>query len=191
MRGLLVCAAVATATVWVAPAHADCVDYSEARHNAAAAKLQRSPPTAAQLGVPTLDGLVLDARASSEDPACASPSSTAWPRFVYTSSLTSEQVLRLLYPYLAGMRETDGMQRVWFRNPMTSNGQIKLTSGSVVEFPRSPAAANVRVVIRKAPSLTALTTASQPYSIADILEGTPWPGGAKGPRQFVRADGGN
>lgn len=171
-----------------APALADCVDYSKTRHQAAAAQLKKAPPTAAELGVPNLDGLTLDTMASTGDPKCdgASPKK----RFVYTSQKTSAQVLETIYPYLAGARSKDGMNREWWAQPMSGRGELSLTSGAVVQIPQSHTATNVRVVINKPATLAALTTNTQPYSIKDILDGSPWPGGGDGPRQFVRSDGG-
>jgi len=190
MRGFVSAAGLVLSLAWAPGAWADCVDFSTARHKAEAAKLAKAPPSAEQLGVPTLAGFTLDSMASTSDPKCDSPRPNGERRVVYTTTLTSTQVLELIHPYLAGERKVDGMNREWFAQPMSSDGSVRLTSGAIMEFPQSSTSANVRAVILAPGTTKPLVKASQPYSIEDMLDGTPWPGGAKGPREFVRADGG-
>lgn len=187
MRVYLAAAALMAALALVPAAMADCVDYSEARAKKAGAALEKNPPAAAKLGVPLLEGLKLDGVASTGDPGCNGPMVR---RFVYRSNLTSAQILEKIYPYIEPSTSTDGMKRVWYANTMLSRGEVKLTSGAVVEIPQSTTATDVRAVIYAPETAGELTQKTQPYSIADILEGTPWPGGAKGKREFVRDDGG-
>jgi hypothetical protein len=168
-------------------AFADCVDYSQSRAARAGAALERNPPTADQLGVPSLEGYRLDGVRTTGDPECNGPPT----RFVYVTSLTSEQVLTALFPFVDRKVSVDGMNRQWFENPMSARGEVRLTSGAIVEIPQSFTAANITVVIDPPDAVLALTEASQPYSVRDMLDGTPWPGGGEGPRQFVRADGGD
>lgn len=187
MRVYLAVAAIMAGLALAPTAFADCVDYSEARAKKAGAALEKNPPSAAKLGVPTLEGLRLDGLASTGDPAC---NGAIVSRYVYRSNFTSAQVLETIYPYIEPATSTDGMKRVWYQNPMSGRGEVQLTSGAIVQIPQSNTAADVKVVIYAPKAMADLTQKSQPYSISDILEGTPWPGGASGKRQFVRADGG-
>jgi hypothetical protein len=169
-------------------ARADCVDFSPQRAKAAGAALARNPPTAAQLGVPSLDGLELDGPRTTGDPKCSGPG--PFKRFYYTSTISFADLVGRWYSNIAARTEADGMKRVWFRNPMHGD-EFQMTSGTRVAFvfigphkDRKIALVNIMPAAQPAP----LTVASQPYTAAEIVDWTPWPGGAKGPRQFVRAD---
>jgi len=174
--------------LFVAPlAFADCVDFNQKRADAAGAALARNPPTAAQLGLPSLDGLLLDGPLTTGDPKCEKPGLPR--RFIYNTSLPFGEVVNRWHPHIQRRTEVDGMKREWFRNPYHSNG-FNLTSGSRVEFVMLKGQQIARVIVVPAKAVTDLTTENQPYSADEIVDWTPWPGGAKGPRQFVRADQG-
>ncbi|MDH4166393.1 MAG: hypothetical protein OEV90_08275 [Gammaproteobacteria bacterium] len=187
MRQLLFTTAVMTFALQVAAsaARADCVDYSEARAKQAGAALARNPPAAAKLGLPTLDGLVLDANKTSGDPKCDGPTPK---RYFYTTTRSMAEVIGALYPNIRRRTEEDGMGRVWFRNPLGSD-RLFLTSGTELHIQRNSDQSIWQIMVDPPETLTPLTPEQQPYSVSDIVEGSPWPGGAKGNRQFVRADG--
>lgn len=172
----------------VAPsAFADCVDFSQKRADAAGAALARNAPTAAQLGVPSLDGLTLDGPLTTGDPKCEKPGPPR--RFIYNTNLSFRELVTRWHPYIKRRTEVDGMKREWFRNPYQSNG-FDLTSGTRVEFLVGQGQQISRMFVVPAAAVAPLTTESQPYGIDEIVDWSPWPGGAKGPRQFVRADQG-
>ena len=166
-------------------ARADCVDYSATRAQQAGAALARNPPTAAQLGLPTLDGLVLDAAKTSGDPKCDGPTPK---RYFYTTTRSTAEIIGALYPNIRRRTEEDGMGRVWFRNPLGSD-RLFLTSGTEITILTKADQSIWQVTVDPPDALAPLTTEQQPYSVSDIVEGSPWPGGAKGDHQFVRADG--
>jgi hypothetical protein len=163
---------------------ADCVDFSQKRADAAGAALARNAPSAAQLGVPSLDGLTLDGPLTTGDPKCEKPGPPR--RFVYNTDLPFAELVTRWHPYIQRRTEVDGMKREWFRNPYTGNG-FDLTSGTRVELVLQGQKI-ARLFLVPANPVGALTTAKQPYGVQEIVDWSPWPGGAKGPRQFVRAD---
>jgi hypothetical protein len=168
-------------------AWSDCVDFNQKRAEAAAAALMRNAPTAAQLGMPGLDGLTLDAIRTTGDPKC--DGGPPYKRIYYTTQLTFAELVARWYPVIRRRTEVDGMKREWFRNPFHGN-QIFFTSGTRVEFVFGRGTEIVRFAVYPVPAPGGLPTENQPYTASEIIEGTPWPGGAKGPRQFVRADQG-
>jgi len=170
-----------------AAAWADCVDFDRKRAEAAGAALARKPPTTAQLGVPSLDGLILDGPRTTGDPKCDGPG--PYRRFFYTTNLTLAELVARWYPVIRRRTEVDGMNREWFRNPLHGN-QLHFTSGTRVEFVFGRGTEIVRLSFHPAPAAGELVTENQPYTASEIAEGTPWPGGAKGPRLFLRADQG-
>ena len=187
MRAALVGTAFVLAAAAVS-ARADCVDFSKQRASAAGAALARNPPSAAQLGVPDLAGLVLDGPRTTGDPKCDGPG--PYKRYYYTSTISFAELVERWYPNIRPRTEADGMKRVWFRNPMHGDG-FHLTSGTRVEFVFVGPEQNRKIAlvnIMPTAQLQPLTAASQPYTEAEIIDWTPWPGGAKGPREFVRAD---
>ncbi len=177
----------AVAAMSAAPAaFADCVDYDPARAARAATALSRNPPAPATLGVPTLDGLVLDASRTAGDPVCDGPTPK---RFYYTTSLTPLAFYTALYPNIRRRTETDGMNRTWFKNPL-SGDRLFLTSGTEITVQTGGNGAISLVKIVPATPVAPLTAEQQPYTASEIADWTPWPGGRSGPREFVRADGG-
>jgi hypothetical protein len=194
MKRVMFAAIFAASTLALAPAaFADCVDHSPARAKAAQDAAKRAPFTAEELGMPSLAGLEPD-YATIGDPRCGVTmvNGRALPRYNLTSSFA--EVVGALYPNIKRATQKDGMNREWFQNPMRGD-DITLTSGARLTFIGGRTVNGVRsfsaVVIKPAPAGAALTPETQPYSIQDIVEGTPWPGGGNGPRQFVRADGGD
>jgi hypothetical protein len=186
-RAILVVTAIVLSTGAIS-VHADCVDFSPQRAKAAGAALARNPPTAAQLGVPDLEGLALDGPRTTGDPKCDGPG--PYKRFYFTSTLTFGELVARWYPNIQARIEADGMKREWFRNPYHERG-FNLTTGTRVEFVLDGQGSNakVRLVnVMPAARLAPLTVSNQPYTAAEISDWTPWPGGPKGPRQFVRAD---
>ena len=110
---------------------ADCVDFNPQRAKVAGAALARNPPSAAQLGVPDLDGLAIDGPRTTGDPKCDGPG--PYKRFYFTSSLSLGDLIARWYPNIRARTEFDGMKREWFRNPR-SGGGFTLTSGTRVEI---------------------------------------------------------
>jgi hypothetical protein len=188
MRPALPAWLTALALVVAPSAFADCVDFSQKRADAAGAALARNAPSAAQLGVPSLDGLTLDGPLTTGDPKCEKPGPPR--RFIYNTSLSFGELVTRWHPYIKRRTEVDGMKREWFKNPYHANG-FDLTSGTRVEFVLGPGQQITRMFIAPASTVAALTTESQPYGVSEIVDWSPWPGGAKGSRQFVRADQGS
>jgi len=188
MRWLTIPTVVVLCAGFAAGALADCVDFSAKRAEAAGAALARKPPTAAQLGMPSLDGLMLDGPRTTGDPKC--DGTGPYKRFYYNTSLSLNELVARWHPVIRRRTEIDGMKREWFRNPYHGN-TIFMTSGTRIEIVMGRGSEVARLMIQPAPVVGALTPENQPYTAAEIAEGTPWPGGASGPRQFVRADGGN
>jgi hypothetical protein len=189
MRSALPASLAALALIVAPSAFADCVDFSKQRAEAAGAALARNAPTAAQLGVPSLDGLTLDGPLTTGDPKCSSRPGPP-RRFVYNTGLSFGELVTRWHPYIKRRTEVDGMKREWFKNPYSGNGFV-LTSGTRVEFVLGSGQQIVRLFVEPASAVAALTTESQPYGVSEIVDWSPWPGGAKGPRQFVRADQGD
>ena len=72
-RAILLGTALVLSTTAVA-VRADCVDFDPKRAKVAGAALARNPPSAAQLGLPDLDGLTIDGpRTTGEFGSLASP----------------------------------------------------------------------------------------------------------------------
>jgi hypothetical protein len=179
--------AVATlAVMGAAPAaFADCVNFSQARAARAAAALSSNPPTAAMLGMTTLSGLTLDAARTAGDPVCDGPPK----EFYYTTNLTSLDFVTGLYQNIRRRTEADGMNRLWFKNPL-SGDSFFLTSGTEITLQtRGDDGPITLITVKPADPVLPLTPESQPYTAAEIAKWTPWPGGPNGPRAFVRADG--
>jgi hypothetical protein len=186
-RAILLGTALVLSTTAVA-VRADCVDFDPKRAKVAGAALARNPPTAAQLGLPDLDGLTIDGPRTTGDPKCDGPG--PYKRFYFTSSIPFADLIARWYPNLRPRTEVDGMKREWFRNPR-SGGSFALTSGTRVETIFDGPERNGRIAllnIMPAARMAPLTVSNQPYTVAEVIEGTPWPGGANGPRLFVRAD---
>lgn len=186
MRRVLFAVAAVAAMSAAPAAFADCVDFDPARAARAAAALTRNPPAPVTLGMPTLDGLVLDASRTAGDPVCDGPTPK---RFYYTTSLTPLAFYSALHPNIRRRTETDGMNRTWFRNPL-SGDRLFLTSGTEVTVQTSGDGAITLLKIVPATPVAPLTAESQPYTASEIADWTPWPGGRSGPREFLRADGG-
>jgi hypothetical protein len=196
MRNPLTAALIGLSLLAAPAAFADCVDYDPARVERFSRQLQSSPPSASALGMPTLNGLTLDARRTAGAFGCGSAAMPAVPNRVwYTTDLTLSQVVAQVHAHIAPKTNRDGMNRDWYENPLRGDS-FRLTSGTTIGIQRGAAVGSddyrlLALSIEKAASPAPLTTASQPYSVADVASGTPWPGGRTGPRQFVRADGGN
>jgi hypothetical protein len=189
-NGAIVTCALLVLAATADSARADCVDFSAQRAKAAGAALARNAPTPAQLGVPDLEGLELDAPRTTGDPKCDGPG--PYKRFYYTSKLTFGDLVARWHPNIQARIEADGMKREWFRNPYHARG-FNLTSGTRVEFVLDGTGPNSKLLlvhVMPAATLAPLTVSNQPYTVAEIVDWTPWPGGPKGPRQFVRADQG-
>lgn len=185
-RSVLAGAAFAAAVIFAPAAFADCVDYDPARAARAASALSRNPPSPASLGMPTLDGLVLDAARTAGDPVCDGPPKA----FRYTTGLSTLDFVTALYPNIRRRVETDGMNRTWFKNPL-SGDSLFLTSGTKVTIQtRGDNGPITLITLTPANPVLPLTPESQPYTAAEIANWTPWPGGPDGPRAFIRADGG-
>jgi hypothetical protein len=186
MRRVLFAVAAVAAMSAAPAAFADCVDYSAPRAARAAAALSSNPPTAAELGMTTLSGLTLDAARTAGDPVCDGPPK----RFYYTTSLSSLDFVTALYSNIRRRTETDGMNRVWFKNPL-SGDSFFLTSGTEITLQtRGDNGPITLITVKPANPVLALTPETQPYTAAEIANWTPWPGGPNGRREFVRADGG-
>jgi hypothetical protein len=187
MRGIFAFGLFAAAVAAAPVALADCVDYSEARARAAGAALERNAPTAAQLGLPSLDRLQLDSARTAGDPQCGGPNPPT--RYYYTTTMTFTELVTAFHSNIKRRTETDGMGRTWFRNPYFGSDQIILTSNTELQFVLGADGRIVQVTVIPANPVLALTPENQPYSVSDIVSWTPWPGGPDGSREFVRADG--
>lgn len=165
---------------------ADCIDYSEARAAKAGAALEANPPSAAQLGVPNLDGFKLNGAATTGDPKCGGPNPPS--TYVYTANLGVRDLVTAYYAYVQPFIEEDGMKRKWYRNPYWSKGLFALTSGTEIGLSVDAAGKISSIRITPAPTVLPLTAPGQPYSVEDMIISTPWPGGPDGPKEFVRAD---
>jgi hypothetical protein len=165
----------------------DCVDYSEARAAQAGAALEKNPPSAAQLGLPNLDGFKLDGAATTGDPKCGGPNPPK--SYTYTTNLSLRDVLTAYYANIQPFIEEDGMKRKWFRNPYWSKGLFTLTSGTEVSLNVDSSGRISSIRFTPAATVQPLTSPRQPYTVDEMISGTPWPGGPDGPREFVRADG--
>jgi hypothetical protein len=165
----------------VSPAHADCVDYSEARAKRAAAALEAKPPTPASLGLPSLDGLKLDALRTTGDPEC---NGTVIKSYFFTSDVPEAEFIGKLYPYIKRRTSIDGMNREWYRNPRASNSFF-LTSGVELDI---GVTGGVVSSVRVTPpaQVSPLVEEQQPYTVGNIVEGRPWPGTTK---EFVQVNG--
>jgi len=178
---------VAIACLMAPTAISDCVDYSEARAAQAGAALEKNPPSAAQLGLPNLDGFKLDGAATTGDPKCGGPNPPK--SYTYTTNLSLRDVLTAYYANIQPFIEEDGMKRKWFRNPYWSKGLFTLTSGTEVSLNVDSSGRISSIRFTPAATVQPLTSPRQPYTVDEMISGTPWPGGPDGPREFVRADG--
>lgn len=186
MRRALAIAVFAVTLAGAPAAFADCVDYSPARAERAAAALSRNAPTAATLGMPTLDGLALDALRTTGDPQCNGPPK----QFYYTTDMTLLAFVNALYPNIRKRTEADGMGRLWYKNPFHGNS-LFLTSGTEVTIQTRGEGGPITLIgLKPGNPVLPLASETQPYSAQDIANWTPWPGGPNGRREFVRADGG-
>jgi hypothetical protein len=169
------------AAVLVSPAHSDCVDYSEARAKRAAAALEAKPPTPSSLGLPSFDGLKLDAQRTAGDPEC---DGTVIKSYFFTLDVPQAEFIGKLYPYIKRRTSVDGMNREWFRNPRASDTFV-LTSG--VELDVGVTGGIVSSVRVTPPAqVLPLVEEQQPYTVDNIVEGRPWPGTSK---EFVQVNG--
>lgn len=184
LAGLAV--SVAIGCLFAPAAFSDCVDYSKARAAQAGAALEKNPPTAAQLGLPSLDGFRLDGAATTGDPQCGGPNPPK--SYAYTTNLSLRDVLTAYYANIQPFIEEDGMKRKWFRNPYWSKGLFTLTSGTEVSLNVDSSGKISSIRFTPAPTVQPLTSPGQPYTVDEMISGTPWPGGPDGPRAFVRAD---
>jgi len=81
------------------------------------------------------------------------------------------------------------MKRKWYRNPYWSKGMFVVTSNTEINLLADASGKLSRVTLTPGNPVLPVTTASQPYSIDEMITSTPWPGGPDGRREFVRADG--
>jgi hypothetical protein len=177
---------LAAGCLLAATAFSDCIDYSEARAAQAGAALEKNPPSAAQLGLPSLDGFRLNGAATTGDPKCGGPNPPK--TYTYSTNLSLRDVLTAYYANIQPYIEEDGMKRKWFRNPYWSKGLFTLTSGTEVSLNTDASGKISSIRFTPAPTVLPLTSPKQPYSVEEMIIGTPWPGGPDGPREFVRAD---
>jgi hypothetical protein len=177
---------LAAGCLLAATAFSDCIDYSEARAAQAGAALEKNPPSAAQLGLPSLDGFRLNGAATTGDPKCGGPNPPK--TYTYSTNLSLRDVLTAYYANIQPYIEEDGMKRKWFRNPYWSKGLFTLTSGTEVSLNTDASGKISSIRFTPAPTVLPLTSPKQPYSVEEMIIGTPWPGGPNGPREFVRAD---
>jgi hypothetical protein len=184
LAGLAV--SVAIGCLLAPTAFSDCVDYSEARAAQAGAALEKNPPSAAQLGLPNHDGFKLDGAATTGDPKCGEPNPPK--RYAYTTNLSLRDVLTAYYVNIQPFIEEDGMKRKWYRNPYWSKGLFTLTSGTEVSLNVDSSGKISSIRFTPASTVQPLTSPGQPYTVDEMISGTPWPGGPDGPREFVRAD---
>lgn len=94
-------AAIATALVLAAFSSsglADCADYSEARARKAASEMAKNPPKLADLGLPELAELTLDAVKSSGDPKCSPPAKRTV--FFFKTSASLLDFYTAVLPYM-------------------------------------------------------------------------------------------
>lgn len=184
MRFLVSSITLAASLVLAPAAFADCVDFSQARADRAGAALVRNAPSAADLGLPSLTGLTLDGPKTAGDPRCGGGKPT---RYYYTTALTKSALIEAWYPNIRRRTEADGMGRVWFKNPQ-SGDSFFITTGTEITIQTRGEQEIWQVVVVPPAALAPLTVEQQPYKASEISDWTPWPGGASGPRQFVRAD---
>lgn len=188
MRRFVLASVLAMVLAAAPAAQADCVNSDPARIKAAQDEARRKPLTAAELGMPDLDGLARDYSVIG-DPRCSAPN--AKPVARYTLEAAWPTKIASLYPYIRRRTEEDGMKRLWFANPMKGD-DIVLTSGTTLTFlggrTVNGQTTYSHVMIKPTTPPGALTKETQPYSVQDIVEGSPWPGGGGGKREFVRAD---
>jgi hypothetical protein len=187
---LKIAAFVAFAALSAAPAaFADCVNFSPARAEAERQAAQRNPFTAADLGVPTLNGLQRDLETIG-DPRCGGLTARGLrARFTITSSF--RDIVAAYYPNIKRLTERDGQGREWFKNPMHGD-DIYLTSGTRLTFISGRTVNGERtftdVMIERTEPAGALTPETQPYTAEDIVFGSPWVNRVRG--NFVRSDQG-
>ena len=93
MRSVITASPMAPSFIVAPVAFADCVDFNQKRADAAGAALVRNAPSAAQLGLPSLDGLLLDGPLTTGDPKCEKPGPPR--RFLYNASLSFGEVGRV------------------------------------------------------------------------------------------------
>lgn len=169
-------------------AMADCVNFSAARAKAAQAALMKKPPTASDIGLPTLEGLTLVAERTAGDPQCDGP--PPYKRYAYSSKGNYFDLVSRFHPNIRRRTSQDGMNRIWFANPK-SGDKFVLTSGTeITVIGLNAATGEFAFITASLPAvMQPLTNETQPYSAKDIADGTPWPGGAGGKREFLRADG--
>lgn len=183
------CALVFAVSFAAAPAaFADCVDYSQARAKAEQDAARRTPLTAAQLGMPTLAGLERNIDMIG-DPRCGGLTAQgSRARFKITGSF--RDLITAIYPNIRRVTERDGMGREWYKNPLVGD-DIILTSGTRLTFIGGREVNGEKtysdVVITRTTPVGALSTDSQPYSVNDIVNWTPWVGGQRG--NFVQVGG--
>jgi hypothetical protein len=183
MREGLAAAVIAVSLLAAPVAFADCVNYSAARAEAERQAARRTPLTAEELGVPTLNGLERDYQ-SLGDPSCGGSLVARGPNARFTLTVSFREFVTAIHPYIKRVTERDGMGREWYKNPLVGD-RIVLTSGAQLDFiggrSGGPDQKNYALVlIKPARPASALTTDSQPYSINDIVNWTPWVGGQRG-----------
>jgi hypothetical protein len=189
MRARLTAILLGMGSLLAPSAFADCVDFSAARAAKAGAELERAPPSAAQLGIPNLNGLKLDGPATTGDPKCGGPNPPITYIYTTTTDMTVRDLLTAYNPNIKPYIEEDGMKRKWYRNPYWSKGMFQLTSNTEINVRADSAGKISRITVTPGVPVLPVTAASQPYSIDDMIASTPWPGGPDGRREFVRADG--
>jgi hypothetical protein len=177
---------LAAALAFAPAALADCVDYSKAAHQKAQAELKKNLPTAAQLGLPSLDGFTIDAERTAGDPACGPK--PPYKRFYYVVNQSPTEFFTRLHPNVRRRTAPSGGKE-HFENPIKGD-DFFLTSGTRVSFVFGRTDASMGTIfIEPTSPVGELTAESQPYSIQDLVSGTPWPGGPDGGRNWVPVAG--
>jgi hypothetical protein len=158
-----------------APAFADCIDYSPARGKAQADALAARPPAFDSIGLPPISGLTLDAVKTVGDPKCDGPVDDYW----YVGRVPFRTFVEEIHPFIAPRITVDGMNRQWYNNPYHSD-DIILSSGTVLGLFLDREQNLVQISVKPASPSGAPSQVYQPYSVNDIVSGTPWVGGQNG-----------
>jgi hypothetical protein len=126
-RRLLASAAMAMATAAMAPtALADCVGVDMARVKAETAKLSKSPPAFASIGVPELTGLTLNAERTAQAAGCLKGEFNPTHLF-YTTGLSRADLYKQVFTYI---QPRDN----WISPTGGDSHEVPLTSGTELEL---------------------------------------------------------
>lgn len=188
-RTALAMVATATLAAFSSSALADCADYSEARAKQAASALAKNPPKPAELGMPELAELTIDAVKSSGDPKCNPPEKRT--TFFYKTSASLLDFYTAIFPYMKPHSAwTNPAGRESHDFFLTSGTRVNIRCAGVCKGEEFNAPGHIKEVVVDRRNAKAELTTGGPgwnWTAEDLAKGSPQPAAGRADRATTTA----